>query len=54
MLETHFNLINLYYEQGHLFTAYIACQNLLDIYPDNIQAKETMDDIILDMGISVF
>jgi tetratricopeptide (TPR) repeat protein len=54
ILETHFNLINLYYEQGHLFTAYIACLNLLNIYPENIQAKEIRDDIMMDMGISIF
>lgn len=54
ILETHFNLINLYYEQGYLFMAYIACLNLLNIYPDNIQAKEIRDDIILDIGISIY
>jgi tetratricopeptide (TPR) repeat protein len=54
IIETHFNLINLYYEQGDLFMAYIACLNLLNIYPDNIQAKEIRDDIILDMGLSIF
>jgi len=54
IFETHFNLINLYYEQGFLFMAYIACLNVLNIYPDNLQAKEIRDDIILDMGISIF
>jgi tetratricopeptide (TPR) repeat protein len=51
--ETHLNLINLYYEQGHLFMAYIACLNLLKIYPDNEQAKEIIDDLIIDMGLMV-
>ncbi|MBN2040849.1 MAG: hypothetical protein JW864_12470 [Spirochaetes bacterium] len=54
ILETHFNLINLYYEQGDLFMAYIACLDLLKIYPENIQATEIRDDIMMDMGISIF
>ncbi|MBN2400895.1 MAG: tetratricopeptide repeat protein [Spirochaetes bacterium] len=52
--ETHLNLINLYYEQGCLFNAYIACLNLLNIFPDNIQAKETRDDLIIDLGICIY
>lgn len=52
--ETHLNLINLYYEQGYLFNAYIACLNLLNIFPDNIQAKETRDDLIIDLGICIY
>ena len=42
ILETHFNLINLYYDQGDLFMAYIACLDLLKIYPDNIKSKKTV------------
>jgi hypothetical protein len=34
--------------------AYIACLDLLKIYPENIQAKEIRDDIMMDMGISIF
>ena len=49
--ETHLNLINLYYEQSSLFMAYIACLNLLNIYPDNDQAKEIRDDLIIDLGM---
>jgi tetratricopeptide (TPR) repeat protein len=52
--ETHLNLINLYYEQGNLFSAYIACLDLLTLFPDNIQAKETRDDIILDLGMCIY
>jgi len=53
MTETHFNLINLYYETGDLFMAYIACLNLLKIEPDNPQALELRDDIILNLGLMV-
>jgi tetratricopeptide (TPR) repeat protein len=51
--ETHLNLINLYYEQGQLFMAYIACLNLMKIHPDNPQAKEIIDDLIIDMGLTI-
>lgn len=50
--ETHFNIINLYYEKGDLFMAYISCINFLKKYPSNDQAKEIRDNILLDMGIS--
>ena len=53
ILETHLNIINLYYDQGDLYMAYIACLNLLDIYPSNDQAIELRDDIIMSMAISI-
>ena len=51
--ETHFNLVNLYYEQGDLFMAYIACLNLLKIAPNDPQALDLRDDIILNLGLTV-
>lgn len=54
LIEVHFNIINLYYEKGDLFMAYISCLNLLTIDPDNEQAQELRDDIILNLGISLF
>jgi Tfp pilus assembly protein PilF len=51
--ETHFNLINLYYETGDLFMAYISCLNLLQIYPEDAQALELRDDILLNLGLSI-
>jgi len=53
ILETHFNLINLHYEQGDLFMAYIACMNLIELHPDNQQAIEMRDDIILNLGLTL-
>lgn len=53
ILETHFNLINLYNEQGDLFMAYIACMNLIEQHPDNQQAVEMRDDIILNLGLTL-
>ncbi|MCU0822805.1 MAG: tetratricopeptide repeat protein [Spirochaetes bacterium] len=52
--ESHLNIINLYYEKGDLFMAYIAALNLLKVDPENQQAIEIRDDIILDLGLSVF
>ncbi|HON80052.1 MAG TPA: hypothetical protein PK544_16300 [Spirochaetota bacterium] len=54
LAETHFNLINLYCEAGDLFLAYIACLNFLNIDPDNESAIELRDDILLNLGISIF
>ncbi|TAL34868.1 MAG: tetratricopeptide repeat protein [Spirochaetes bacterium] len=51
--ETHFNLINVYYEIGDLFMAYIACLNLLKIYPEDEQGLELRDDILLNLGLSI-
>jgi tetratricopeptide (TPR) repeat protein len=53
ILETHFNLVNVYYEKGDLFMAYISCINLLKLFPDNDQAIELRDDILLNLGLSV-
>ena len=51
--ETYFNLINLYYEQEDYFMAYISCLNLIEVYPENIEARETIDDLMVDMGILI-
>lgn len=52
--ETHYNLINLYYEKGHLFMAYITSLNLLNIDPYDKQAKAARDEILFDLGFSIF
>ncbi len=51
--ETHFNLINLYMEIGYLFMAFIHCQEFIDTYGENEEAREMMEDIILNLGISI-
>jgi Tfp pilus assembly protein PilF len=51
--ETHFNLINLYYETGDLFMAYIICLNFLNIKPGDKEAIELRDELILNMGITI-
>lgn len=53
ILESHFNLTNLYYEQGDLFMAYITCMNAHKQYPDNEQVNDLLNDIILNLGLTV-
>ena len=52
--ETHLNLVNLYLEIGALFMAFISCNRCMEIFPDNSEARELMDEIILSMGVSIF
>jgi len=52
--ETHINLINIYYERGDLFMSYISSLNFQKIFPNNEQAKEILNDVILDIGISFY
>jgi tetratricopeptide (TPR) repeat protein len=54
IVDTHFNLINLYYETADLFMAYISCLNLLSIAPNNKQARTLSNELLLDLGISMF
>jgi tetratricopeptide (TPR) repeat protein len=51
--EIHYNLINLYIETGALYMAYICCLNFLDRFPGEEEAKELMDEIILNLALSV-
>ena len=51
--ETHLNLVNLYMEIGALFMAFIACNRCIEIFPDNEEARELMDEIILSLGLSL-
>jgi tetratricopeptide (TPR) repeat protein len=52
--ETHYNLINLYMETGSLFMAFIHCQDLINMNGESEEAREMMEDIILNLGISIF
>lgn len=51
--ESHFNLINLYYDMGSLHMAYICCLNFLKHRPDNPSAISLRDEILLNLGISI-
>lgn len=52
--ETHLNLINCYLEMGLLYMAFLACNDFMKLFPDHEEGKELMDDIILNMGISLY
>ncbi len=52
--ETYFNLINLYIEIGALYMAFIVCCEYIEKFPEDDEARELMDDIILNLAISVY
>ncbi|MBN2077677.1 MAG: tetratricopeptide repeat protein [Spirochaetes bacterium] len=52
--EIHFNLINLYIETGSLYMAYISCINFLERFPDDEEARELLDEIVLNLAISMY
>lgn len=52
--EIHYNLINLYIETGALYMAYISCLNFLEQFPDDEEAQELLDEIILNLAISMY
>lgn len=52
--EIHFNLINLYIETGALFMAYISCINFMERFPKDEEARELMEEIILNLAISMY
>ena len=52
--DTYLNLIYLYMEAGSLYMAFINCLNIKKIFPDNDEVDELMEEIILNLGISIF
>lgn len=52
IIEAHINLINLYYEQGELFMAYVTCLQFLSFHPDNLEGNELLNELLLNIGIS--
>lgn len=53
IIEAHLNLVDLYYETGDLFVAYITVLDVLKNHPDNAEAIELRDDILLNIGLSI-
>jgi tetratricopeptide (TPR) repeat protein len=51
--EIHYNLINLYIETGALYMAYISCLNFLEQFPGEEEASELLNEIILNLAISL-
>ncbi|MBN1531888.1 MAG: tetratricopeptide repeat protein [Spirochaetes bacterium] len=52
--ETHLNLINCYLEMGLLYIALLACIEFRKLFPDHEEGDELLDDIILNLGISLY
>ncbi len=52
--ETHLNLINCYLEMGLLYIAFLSCLEFNRSFPGHEEGKELMDDIILNLGISLY
>ncbi len=52
--EIHFNLINLYIETGSLYMAYISCVNFLSRFPEDEEARELLNEIVLNLAISMY
>lgn len=51
--EAHINLINLYFEGNELYMAFITCNNFLKQYPEDPEALELMEEIILQIGLTI-
>lgn len=52
--EIHYNLVNLYIETGALYMAYIACLNFLERFPDNTEARELLNEILINLAIASY
>lgn len=52
--ETYFNLINLYIEAGHFYMAFITCNNFMKLYPENDEIRDLMNDILINLAISIY
>ena len=54
MLESYFNLANAYYERGDVFMAYLTSINCVKEFPEEEQALKFRDELLLDIGISMY
>lgn len=52
LLDAYINMINLHYECGDIFLAFITCLNVLEVFPEDDQILELRDELIFDMAIS--
>ncbi|MBN1501139.1 MAG: tetratricopeptide repeat protein [Spirochaetes bacterium] len=52
LLDAYINLINLHYECGDIFIAFITCLKILQVFPDDRQILDLRDELIFDMAIS--
>ena len=52
--DVYFNLINLYLEIDSIFMAFITCISYSENFPESLDAKELLEDIILNLGLMMF
>ncbi len=52
IIDTHFNLINLHYENNNLFMAYLCSLNLIEVFPKDKQARQLANEILIDIAIA--
>ena len=53
IIESHINLVNLFYEKGEIFMAYVTCLELLRFHPENLEGSELLNELLLNMGLAL-
>ena len=52
--DIYVNLINLYLEAGYLYMAYATCLKFKEEYPDDEEADDLLEEVILNLALSVY
>lgn len=53
IIDNHFNLINTYYECGDIYMAYLSSCTLCELFPNDEEAIQIRNDILIDLAISL-
>ena len=54
MSDSYYNLANLYSEIGLTYMAFIICNEFITKFPDDPEGQELMDEVILDLALSMY
>jgi tetratricopeptide (TPR) repeat protein len=54
MSDSYYNLTNLYAEIGLTYMAFITCNEFITKFPDDPEGQELMDDVMLDLALSIY
>ena len=52
--DSYYNLTNLYAEIGLTYMAFITCNEFIKNFPDDPEGKELMDNVMLDLALSMY
>ena len=52
--DSYYNLTNLYAEIGLSYMAFITCSEFVQKFPDDPDVKELMNDVMLDLALSIY